>query len=318
MQIESLQRFVEVARAGSFYQAAKQAGTSAQSYAKALNSLEKDLGITLTIRNRSGVQLTAEGAVFFKFASSTVNALADCMEVIDGLSATDENGAPKTTVYATQYLMRLVALFFNDYDLISRFRWYEESFDKMLLRLERPNENDVYVAEVFSDEAFRQLDAKGIATTRYFRTVLGVLVRDDSPLASRKELSCEEVARMPLCLYPHRERNCHRGIVFRNCPLSNVIVESEGMYVLLQFVRNNMQHGCLTDSYMVHSMRRTNVDLTGLTFVPLAEKLASSYACLLHAKGCSPTAQVLRIINLFKDLPSAQLAQYMKEYPTMP
>ena len=66
MQIESLRYFIELARAGSFYGAAKNTFLSQQGLNKAITSLESELGVKLVERSRRGVRLTSEGEAFLR------------------------------------------------------------------------------------------------------------------------------------------------------------------------------------------------------------------------------------------------------------
>ena len=63
MQIKTLRYFVELAKAGSFYAAAKNLLISQQGLSKAISSLEDELGLTLVNRSSRGVRLTREGEV---------------------------------------------------------------------------------------------------------------------------------------------------------------------------------------------------------------------------------------------------------------
>ena len=69
MNIETIRYFEEVARAESFYGAAKRLAVSQQGLNKAITSLERELSTKLLERSRKGVTLTPTGS--FSMRSTT-------------------------------------------------------------------------------------------------------------------------------------------------------------------------------------------------------------------------------------------------------
>ncbi|MBP5652444.1 MAG: LysR family transcriptional regulator, partial [Lachnospiraceae bacterium] len=62
MSVRKYAAFIKVTEQGSVTAAAAELGISQSGLTQLLNSLEDELGLTLLIRNRSGVKLTEEGA----------------------------------------------------------------------------------------------------------------------------------------------------------------------------------------------------------------------------------------------------------------
>ena len=73
MQVENLRYFIELAKAGSFYGAAKNTFLSQQGLNKAITSLESELDVKLVERGRRGVRLTSEGEAFLRHARHIVS-----------------------------------------------------------------------------------------------------------------------------------------------------------------------------------------------------------------------------------------------------
>lgn len=82
MNIETIRYFEEVARAESFYGAAKRLAVSQQGLNKAITSLERELSTKLLERSRKGVTLTPTGKSFLAFAQKVT---ADYGEFLDAL-----------------------------------------------------------------------------------------------------------------------------------------------------------------------------------------------------------------------------------------
>ena len=87
MNIETIRYFEEVARAESFYGAAKRLAVSQQGLNKAITSLERELSTKLLERSRKGVTLTPTGKSFLAFAQKVT---ADYGEFLDALYNPDE------------------------------------------------------------------------------------------------------------------------------------------------------------------------------------------------------------------------------------
>lgn len=87
MNIETIRYFEEVARAESFYGAAKRLAVSQQGLNKAITSLERELSTKLLERSRKGVTLTPTGKNFLAFAQKVT---ADYGEFLDALYNPDE------------------------------------------------------------------------------------------------------------------------------------------------------------------------------------------------------------------------------------
>lgn len=68
-----LDTFIAVADLGSFTKASEKLYISSTAVMKQINSLEKDLDLTLTIRNENGIKLTDSGKLIYEEAKSIIN-----------------------------------------------------------------------------------------------------------------------------------------------------------------------------------------------------------------------------------------------------
>ncbi|MCA1774314.1 MAG: pca operon transcription factor PcaQ [Loktanella sp.] len=92
IKMRHLSAFVETVRCGSLKSAAERIGLTQPAISKTLKDLEDILGVPLLLRDRGGVTLTREGAVFRQFAESGLAALGHGMAALDALGA--GQGAP--------------------------------------------------------------------------------------------------------------------------------------------------------------------------------------------------------------------------------
>ncbi|MFD2739512.1 pca operon transcription factor PcaQ [Sulfitobacter aestuarii] len=86
IKIRHLAAFVEILRCGSFKAAAERIALTQPTISKTLRELEEILGAPLLLRDRSGIALTPEGAVFRQFAEQSLAALNHGLASLDALS----------------------------------------------------------------------------------------------------------------------------------------------------------------------------------------------------------------------------------------
>lgn len=65
MEIQHLKYFVDAIEYGSFAKAAEELYVTRQTISNAINQLESELGFSLLVRNKNGVELTSDGALFY-------------------------------------------------------------------------------------------------------------------------------------------------------------------------------------------------------------------------------------------------------------
>lgn len=74
--------FVEIVRKGSLAKAADELAITHSAASKSLRQLEEDVGDRLLERNRAGVSLTPSGEIFYRYASASLTALRQGIDMI--------------------------------------------------------------------------------------------------------------------------------------------------------------------------------------------------------------------------------------------
>lgn len=87
IKMRHLSAFVETVRGGSLKAAGERMFLTQPTISKTLQDLERILGVTLLHRDRGGVTLTREGAVFRQFAEQGLAAIGHGLASLDALSA---------------------------------------------------------------------------------------------------------------------------------------------------------------------------------------------------------------------------------------
>ena len=93
MTLKQMRYTIAVARYKSFNEAAKRLYVSQPSLTGAVQGLEKELGFLIFKRNRSGVELTAEGKEY-------LNRIQAIVEQVDELETAYHNGAKPTDYFS--------------------------------------------------------------------------------------------------------------------------------------------------------------------------------------------------------------------------
>jgi LysR family pca operon transcriptional activator len=87
LKFRQVEVFVEITRRRSLKAAAEHLHLTQPAISKTLRELETQLGATLLLRDRGGVTLTREGAVFLQFAQMSIAALNQGLDSLEGIGA---------------------------------------------------------------------------------------------------------------------------------------------------------------------------------------------------------------------------------------
>ncbi|MDI3417839.1 LysR family transcriptional regulator [Streptomyces luteolus] len=190
MKLSQCSAFVAVAETESFTRAGLRLGTSQSAVSHAVAALEKELGVTLLQRERSGVLLTPEGRRALQHARAVVHH-AELVAVRARSARTADSPLRVATVpsFASQLLPRLMA------ELAATGRepsiTVRESDDKQICRWLRAGAVDVGIT---------YSTPPGVATAPLVRETLYALVARDHPLAGARSVAYGQVARLPLII----------------------------------------------------------------------------------------------------------------------
>jgi LysR family nitrogen assimilation transcriptional regulator len=96
LKLSDLRTFLDIIKAGSLTEAARQRGTSQPNLSRSLREIERRLDATLLRRDGRGVQLTPAGEVFRAFAEETLSRFQALRDEISGAG----EGLPETVTLA--------------------------------------------------------------------------------------------------------------------------------------------------------------------------------------------------------------------------
>ena len=262
MEIRVLKYFLLVAREENITKDANLLHLTQPTLSRQLMQLEEELGVQLFRRSKHHIILTEEGMLLRRRAEEIV-ALAD--KTKDDLQHREEQLTGTIAVgsgelQSSRFLTQLLTAFQEKNPLV-RFAIYSGNSDNIKERIERG----------LLDVGLLQ-EPVDISKYSFVRTPCreqwGVLVRDDSELAARENVSPAELASVPLIL-PERESVQNELFNWFGSYAEGLHITATGnlLYNLASLVRAS--GGCVLT---------LNLDCTyeGLRFIPLSPPLESN------------------------------------------
>ena len=262
MEIRVLKYFLLVAREENITKAANLLHLTQPTLSRQLMQLEEELGVQLFRRSKHHIILTEEGMLLRRRAEEIV-ALAD--KTKDDLQHREEQLTGTIAVgsgelQSSRFLTQLLTAFQEKNPLV-RFAIYSGNSDNIKERIERG----------LLDVGLLQ-EPVDISKYSFVRTPCreqwGVLVRDDSELAARENVSPAELASVPLIL-PERESVQNELFNWFGSYAAGLHITATGnlLYNLASLVRASGG-----------SVLTLNLDCTyeGLRFIPLSPPLESN------------------------------------------
>lgn len=196
MEIRVLRYFLEIAREGNMTRAAETLHISQPTLSKQMKNLEEELGKKLFRRGSSSVHLTDEGMLLRKRAEDILDMVDKTIDEFDALD--DIIGGDVHIGCAESYEIRHLARVMGDFRLqYPQFRYdlYSGNTEQVTERLDKGLLDFAVLVQPPNLEKYNYLKMPGADKW-------GVVMRKDSPLAAKAEISCDDLIGLPLiCSY---------------------------------------------------------------------------------------------------------------------
>ena len=199
MELRTLRYFLAAAQEANITRAAEFLHVTQPTLSRQIMELERELGVTLMLRGKSGLVLTDDGLYFRQRAEEIVE-LADRLEQAFMEKNADISGLIRigaSEAVGSRLFARLIREFSEKYPQI-KFHLYNETGDSIRQRLDK---GLIDVGLMLGPVDKEKYDFLRLSQ----KETWGVLMREDHPLAGRSRIVPEELAAYPLIL-PLRER----------------------------------------------------------------------------------------------------------------
>lgn len=256
MNDEQIKIFIQVANFGSFSKAEKESFISKQAMLKQINSLENEIGFSLFVRKKSGVELTSQGKIFYEGIQKISNEKKELLEKCQALSKRQVirvgNGEHQVILNPVN---RLFSTLYPEIEL---------------KRVAHPNHSGEWrvdhgiqdIAETFD------LAANAVHETKYVPLVkypYMVAMDQHHPLAKQKKVSLENIAEYELHVYPIMIRDSY----FKK--LRDVYRDCKGNLVEREDVDNQVEvaFSCIGTKQLLLTANPFIYSIEGIVAIPL-------------------------------------------------
>ena len=185
----------------SFTRAGEELFVSQSAISSAVNSLEKELGVKLIVRNPKKVVFTAEGEQLMQCATRILRECEEAERIMADLSSTEHRtlhlGVGPTLV--SQFLPILYSSFLPQWPGVN-IRLNEDSMHNHLKQVENGTLDLAYNALPSGDAA------AGFTLTPICSSEICAVMNRDHPLAQYEAIPFEALAGQPLCLLDEKAR----------------------------------------------------------------------------------------------------------------
>ena len=199
MRVQQLKYILKVAEVGSITEAAKLLFISQPSLSNSIKETEKEAGITIFLRSRTGITLTKDGAEFLGYARQVIQQ----MELLEDRYVTNLPGKVTFGVSSQHYTFTENAFV----ELVKRFGQERYAFY---------HENEVVMRKV--------IEENHLVFTELFSAKPHVFLQKDHPLASKKVVSVHDLAPYPRLNFVQGE---YESVYFSEELFSSIPVDKE-------------------------------------------------------------------------------------------
>ena len=278
MDLRHLRAFVAVAEESSFTRAARRLHITQPPLSRHVRQLEDELGVTLFVRHRDGIELTSQGRILLDKARGASAAIADFQ------SAAESMKTPHAGV------VRL-GIGWGLWDAVDRIRahYVKQCSDVLISAVdlctgpERPRVEDLDVVV-----ARAPIDDAAFESERLFDEQFVAIVSAAHAVAARKSVRLEDLASEPLLMY---ERGLGPSVydktiaLYRAAGIRPRIVPAQPppytqSAMMLVATRQGYYIGIASPFTQTH---RTS----GVAIVPLEEPDARIPVCIARRRGAS-------------------------------
>lgn len=202
MTLQQLKYIIQIVESGSISTAANKLFITQPSLSKAVNDIEKEMGISIFVRNNRGVYLTEDGTKFLVYARQVV-------EQADLLEEQYKNNSPHRRVFAISaqhysFVVNAFVALVKEYDQDKYEFTLRESrtFDIIEdVRTQRSELGVLFLSDFNREVLSRIIQNADLKFTELFEAKPHVFIGKNNPLAKKSIVKMEELKEYPRLTY---------------------------------------------------------------------------------------------------------------------
>lgn len=317
MQIDSLRYFIELARVGSFYRAAKNVFISQQGLNKAITSLESELGVKLVERESRGVRLTSSGEVLLEHAKVLLAEYSDTLKDLYAEHATSSIDDARLVIHMTYYTSQASEPFVRSMKDSSSINLVEEPFQQIIEGAMASDGSELFLCDLYGahDRAgdFPDLVFEPIVSSR-----AGIVWKGKSPLRTRGAIHRDQIANLPLTVDSHREMMRLAEYIMEDYPLNDIRMGITNPKGRIEYLAMTDDVASMYDSFG-YTLIQANPRLAdkSLHFTPFSTPRAVTQIGFFYNKKARPNVRARHIIELLRNHIREKYSSYLEKYPLL-
>ena len=315
MHIDTLRYFVELARTGSFYGAAKNSYISQQGLSKAIGSLESELGVKLIEREPRGVRLTSSGEVLLEHARTLLLEYSDTLKDLYAHHASESSDDARLVIHMTYYPSRISEPFVRQMKSFSSICLVEEPFKQIVEGARNSDGSELFLCDIYG--AHEQLaNYPDLVFEPMVATRAGVIWGKNAPLKVRGAIHREQLADVPLSIDSHREMRRLAEYIMEDYPLRNIKMGLANPKARIEYAAAADDIALLYDSFGF-ALIQANPKLANaeLHFTPFSTPRSISQVGFFYSKKARPNVRARNLIEVLRSHLRTHYSDYLERYP---
>lgn len=315
MHIDSLRYFVELARTGSFYGAAKNVFISQQGLSKAIGSLESELGLKLVEREPRGVRLTGAGEVLLEHAEVLLAEYSDTLKDLYAHHVSAAHDDARLIIHMTYYPSRISEPFVREMKSFASISLVEEPFPQVIEGARESDGSELFLCDVYGAHEWLA-DNRDLVFEPMIATRAGVVWRDEAPLDVKGAVHREQLADVPLSIDSHREMRRLAEYVMEDYPLNNIQIGLANPKARIEYAMTTESMTLLYDSFGFWLIQ-ANPELASddMHFTPFSTPRSITQVGFVYHKKARPNVRARHVIEALRHHIRNRYADYLERYP---
>lgn len=197
MHIEKLEYLVEVAKTGSITQAAHNLNVTISAISQSISNLEKEWGVSILKRSRTGATPTPEGKVIISKAYELLHKYEELKEAALGYSDTIKGRLRMATIPGPMFLLEQAVMDFKRKYPQVKMEIVEQGSQDIIDDILN-DKSDLGFIILFKD---RLIEHTGLSFERLLKVKMVAATSMNSPLAFNKTITVDELRQQTIVLY---------------------------------------------------------------------------------------------------------------------
>lgn len=269
MTIEQLKYIVAIAKYGTLKDASEDLHVTLSALSQGLNRLEKELGLTLFTRNRTGSSITKEGKVIVNHAKKVLDSLDDLTEVAQVM---------QNRLTGTLKVASIPGPFFKLFTIVQQMKSIypeiniqirEQNSQTMLEELQS-EKVDVALA-VYNDEDIQK--NPDLTFTKITSCKMLIVAHQDSPVIQNNHTVTDELIKQPVIIFDDKMVIATMNEIKYAFGRNDIVISVNNPHIVQQYVEENKAYTVGLDLTFTHSksfMQNMNfAKIDFLTMIPV-------------------------------------------------